>query len=132
MSRLTRMLRYIEFRPEIVIEVTLAIILLIFAIYLGGPWYVGGPTTAIGSAIEADTVRLLTAAIYIVPGAATLLGLKSDRIRVYGTFGLFLAYLFSTILRVLTVGFTPLLWLFTLGLALVCGVCYIVEARRQG
>ena len=125
------MLSYIEFRPEIVIEVCLAIILIIFAVYLGGPWYVGGPTTAIGSAIEAGTVRILTAAIYIVPGAVTLFGVKNDKVRVYGAFGLFLAYLFSTILRVLTVGFTPLLWLFTLGLALVCGVCYIVEARRR-
>lgn len=124
------MLSFIEGRPELIIEIILAVILIIFAVYLGGPWYLAGPTTVIGNTIEAGAVRAFTAVVYIVPGAITLFGLKSDKARAYGTFGLFLAYLFTTILRLLTFGPAPLLWLFTLGLALVAAVVYVVEARR--
>ena len=132
MSRLTKMLRFIGGRPELIIEIILAVVLLVFALYLGGPWYVGGPTTAIGNAIEADTVRVLTAIIYIIPSSLTLGGVfkQNDKLRTYATFGLFMAYLFSVILRILTVGFTPLLWLYPFGLALVAAVVYIVESRR--
>lgn len=125
------MLNFVEGRSEIVIEIILAAVLVIFAIYLGGPWYFAGPTTVIGQSIEADAVRALTAVLYIIPGVLTLATInRSRRVRMYGVFGLFLAYMFTTILRVLTVGFTPLMWIFTLALALVAGVCYIAEARR--
>lgn len=132
MSRLTRILNYIEGRPEIVIEVILAITLVVFAIYLGGPWYVAGPTTVLGNTIEMQAIRILTAVIYFIPGVITLFAIKRPKLRMYGAFGLFMAYLFTTILRVLTVGFTPLMWVFTLALALVMAVCYIVEAKRLG
>jgi hypothetical protein len=127
------MLTFIKGRPELVIEIILAIVLLFFAIYLGGPWYIGGHSTAIGNTIEADSVRVLTAIIYFIPAIITLAGVGKDsiKLRVYGTFGLFLAYLFSVILRWLTVGFAPFLWLFALGLALVAAVMYIVESQRD-
>lgn len=125
------MLSFIEGRPELVIEIILAVVLIIFAIYLGSPWYVAGPTTVIGNSIEADAVRVMTAVIYLVPGITTLAFFKNDRVRMYGIFGLFLAYLFTTILRILSIGFTPLMWIFTLALALIAATVYIVEARRQ-
>lgn len=131
MSRLANIKRYVEGRPELIIEIILAITLGLFSLYLGGPWYEGGPTTAIGTTIESEVVRFFTAAFYFIPAATTLLGLRHDRVRGWGVFGLFLAYLFSTILRVLTFGITPLFWLFLFALALIAAVLYIVESRRD-
>ena len=130
MSRLASITRYVGGKPELIIEIILAITLGLFALYIGGPWYIGGPTTAIGSTIESEVVRFCTAAFYFIPSAITLLGLRKPRWRVWGVFGLFLGYLFSTILRVLTFGFTPVFWLFLLALASIAAVLYIVESGR--
>jgi hypothetical protein len=131
MSKFAKTLKFIGSRPEIVIEVILAIVLLVFAVYLGGPWYLSDPSTSIGSAIESDSVRALTAFVYAIPSVSVLAGVRNKHARVYGTFGLFMAYLFSTILRLLTVGVTPMFWLFLLALSLVAAVVYIVEARHE-
>lgn len=131
MSRLSNLPRYIGGKPELIIEVILASVLLIFALYVGGPWYVGGPTTAIGTAIEREVVRFFTAVVYAVPALVTFFGIKSPKMRGWGVFGMFLAYLFSTILRLLTFGPFPMIWLFIFGLCLISAVLYIVESRRD-
>ena len=132
MSRLTKALRFIEGRPELVIEIILATALFALAVYLGGPWYVSAPTSAIGNTIEADVTRIWTALVYIIPALMTFFGVVRDKpkVRSYGTFGLFMGYLFATILRLLTVGFFPVLWIYPLSIALVAAVVYIVESRR--
>jgi len=131
MSRLSRIMGYIENQPLLVIEIILALCLGVFAIYLGGPWYVGGPTTAIGTAIEAQTVRIFTAIIYFVPCMTFLLGRRNDKVKQWALFGMFLAYTFSAILRLLTFGITPLIWVFIMSLALICGILYISEASPK-
>ena len=131
MSRLSQLARYIGNRPEVVIEIILAIALGLFALYIGGPWYAGGPTSAIGATIEHDSVRLITAVFYGIPALTTLFGVKRHKVRMWGVFGLFLGYLFSVILRLLTFGLAPAFWLFMLALALIAAVLYIVESRRD-
>lgn len=117
-------------KPLLVIEAILALALAVFAIYLGGPWYVGEPTTTIGTAIEEDVVRFITAIIYLVPSVMVLAGIGKSKMRARGLFGLFMVYLFSVILEILTLGFSPLFWVFILALCLISGILYIVEARR--
>ena len=130
MSRLASIVKFIGVKPELVIEMILAIALGLFALYLGGPWYVGGPTTAIGSTIENEIVRVCTSLFYLTPSIITIAGIRRPKLRTWGVFGLFLGYLFSTILRLLTFGVTPVFWLFLMALTLIAAVLYVVESRR--
>lgn len=131
MSRLSKLAAYIGARPQVVIELILAVALGLFALYIGGPWYYSAPTTTIGSAIEDDIVRLFTALLYGVPAVLTIGGVRNQSVRTWGVFGLFMGYLFSAILRLLTFGFVPVFWWFLLALALIAAVLYIVESRRD-
>jgi ABC-type transport system involved in cytochrome c biogenesis permease subunit len=69
--------------------------------------------------------------LYALPAILTLFGIKRSRIRQLGTFGMFIAFMFSSLLRLLTFGWFPLLWLYPLALALIAGVVYLQEFRRD-
>lgn len=122
-----RLTRLITFRPLSVIETILAVVLVIFGIYLDSPFYESFPTTSIGAVFEADLARLLISLVYLVPPALLLIGHRksSDKFRSVGLFGIFLAYFFITILRLATFGWQPLSWLFTLALAIIAAIVFI-------
>lgn len=113
--------------PVYTIAVILAIGLLIFGIYVIGPWYVVLPTTAVGATFDTAISRVLLGIVYITPAILTVVGAKRPRKwqAKYGTFGVALAYTFIAILRVITQGFIPLIWLFPLICGLVTGICYL-------
>lgn len=133
MSRIIKILDYVEGRPEIVISFILALVLIAFGLYIGGPWYIADSSSVFGSEIHPEVLRVFTAAFYLIPSSVNLFGLiKSKRKwRAIGSFGMFLAYLFACIIRILTIGFTPAIWLFPLGFALVSGVLYITDSRKK-
>lgn len=128
MVRLRNLIKkLIPTRVSSIIETTLALTLLSFGVYIDSPFYDSSPTTIIGAVFEADLARLFISLIYIIPPILLFLGFKSnnDRLHSVGLFGVFLAYLFNTILRIATFGVEPVTWMFTLALCVISAAMFI-------
>lgn len=133
MSRLlSRTLTWMEKKPEYLIQILLAVALLITGVYIAGPWYVGGSLTAIGALSDSAIGHTVIGTGYAAAGAVDLYGVtrNSAKGRYLGTMLMFGAFVFMTLLRLLTFGFTPIIWVFILTLGLIAGVLHILESRR--
>lgn len=126
------MLVWIDNNPQLMVQVILSMVLIATGLYISGPWYVGGPTTAVGVALELDITRIFTGAFYLSSGTVNLIGVakNSARLRYWGTLFVFLSYMFMCLLRLFTFGFTPIFWVLILGMALIAGVKHIRESRK--
>lgn len=122
---------WVGHRPYEIIELILAAVILGFGIYLASPLYEATSTTAIGALFESYVGRTILSILYIVPPLFTLAGFcleKSKRslaCRSWGALGIFNAYLFVSILRVITQGWIPVIWIFLLALSLIAGVIHL-------
>lgn len=124
MSRLADFVQSIREEPFVVIEMLWGIGLVANGIYLLLPSYV--PTT--GSVLiqfaSSPFVSLGIAVLYIVTGLAALAAAYFGRMRHVSTFMLFLAFFFTVLIRLLTVGFVPTVWVWPTLLALTAAVDY--------
>lgn len=113
----------------LLIHLILAVMLVLYGVYIGSPLYTSDATTGLGQVLESTWVIYTTAIMYFVPGVITLVGLgrESKTWLSAGSFGMTLAFLFSTILRLLTIGFVPAIWLFYVALVGISGVCYLYD-----
>lgn len=111
----------------------LSVALFITGAYAIGPWYVGGPTTAMGVTLESDLVRAIPAAFYIISSSIAIWGVafKKSAWRYRGAFLATMAYTFMTLLRLLTFGVFPVIWLFLLALGLISAMIFLWEAGRE-
>ncbi len=118
-------------RPIEAIQLIISIGLLLLGLYTMSPFYislVGGSASAIlyGNSI---LVRYIIAIVlYTLPALPITLGLFFKSLAnaaMYRTANLamFVSYLFLTIGRLITVGPRPLIWIFTLLLALIAAIC---------
>lgn len=115
--------------------VLMSLLMLVFGLYLVSPWYPLVPPTGAAMFAEVFTAareRMFLGAFYIGIPTVTLGGIiaGSNRITRSGAFGLFLIYLFAALLRVTTIGFTPVYWLFILGCGFTAGLARI-QLNRQ-
>lgn len=124
-------------RPMEAIETIIALVLFVFGCYLISPLYIEAPQTA-SSALASNPTALLIAGVglYILPALPILLGLFWKRVntlkwRTRSTFWMFIACMFITLLRLITIGFTPLVWLFTFALGLIAAVCFLYMRVRH-
>ena len=131
MSIFTRIRRSIDGNPHLVIECVLALALIIFGLYVASPWYVVTASNALGAIADTQISRSILGGLYLVPALMTLIGFKRKHLRKWGAFGMFCAYLFAVLLRLLTVGFFPFIWLFMFALSLIAGTLYIYESRHE-
>lgn len=115
------------------IQVFLAVALLITGVYIAGPWYVGGNLTAIGVLSDSAIGHTVIGTGYTVAGGIGLYGVTRNSVkgRYWGTMLMFGAFVFMAILRLLTIGLTPIIWVLILALALIAGVLHILESRRR-
>lgn len=130
MGKIKLLLTALANNPMYAIGVILAIVLLCFGLYLGSPWYIGGPATSLGSIFDAQVSRLIIATCYIIPSVGVLLGIKDIKARRVSTFFMFIAYLFATFFRILN-GLDPTYWLFVLACALISGIVYLYVSLRD-
>lgn len=113
------------------IEAVYSIPLLLFAIYLVSPLYHVVTATSISLSFETFSGRVTLCIFYGLPALVTLVGLLtpkwslSNKLRSYGAFLQALGYLFLTTLRWITIGFFPVLWMFTLALSLIAAVVHL-------
>lgn len=132
MSRVDKALVWIDENPHLMVQVILSTILIVTGAYIAGPWYVGGPTTAVGVALEMDITRVFTALCYLGSGLVNVIGVakNSGKWRYWGTLFVFLSYTFMALLRLFTFGFTPIFWVVITGMALIAAVKHIRESKR--
>lgn len=126
MSRISNALVKTYTKPLVTIEVIIAIGLLATGLYAVGPWYVVSSTSPIGKAIDSTVVRMMIGGFYAVSAGTSLIecARTGEKERTLGLFLMFLSYSFSTILRLVAIGFVPLTWVFTLTLALIVAFLY--------
>lgn len=132
MSRVLKIADWIETHPDLMVQGILSTVLVITGLYIAGPWYVGGPTTAVGVGLEGDLARIITGLFYLVSGATNLIGIAKSSVkwRYSGTLAVFLSYVFMGLLRLLTFGWTPIFWVLIFGMATIAGVKHLRESRR--
>ncbi|WNM73785.1 membrane protein [Streptomyces phage Sollertia] len=112
--------------PLVIIEVIIAVGLLVSGLYTMSWLYESSSNTPIGQAIDSTYVRMTIGAFYSFSGLAIMAGAKKGGSRWEST-GLFMAslsYGFMTLLRWLTIGFTPLTWVFSLTLMFIVAFLY--------
>src|SRR6478736_4745771 len=133
MSRVEKSLVWIEAHPDLTVQVILSTVLIVTGLYIGGPWYVGGVTTAVGVSLDSDIPRLIASVFYLGSGLTNVLGVAkgSGKWRYWGTLAVFLSYMFMMLLRLFTFGFTPIFWVVILGMALIAAVKHIRESRKM-
>lgn len=121
-----KLFRSIGDKPLQVIEWILSLAILAFGLYLVSPFYHETPGTALGSMFGHTGVislGILLIVSAVSNGAALIRGSLKWRSRC--SFWLFMGYLFLTIVRVLSFGFTPLIWIFVLVGALISAVAHL-------
>lgn len=129
---MTRLSKIIPKNASSLIGPCLALSLLAFGIFIDTPLYQGGPTTTMGVAFEQDVTRYLTSAFYILPAVIYFTGLvtKKNNVQSVGLFGMFLGFLFNTILRIVVFGSGHGAWIFTLALCVISALSYF-ESKEQ-
>lgn len=133
MKRLRREFQWIVDNPLYAIIGVLAVIMLVFGVYLGSPWYVPGPDATAGNIFESRWSQFIVSLAYCTPSAIAIYGLirKSRRAITSAAFWLFFIYLFATILRISVIGWVPFTWLFILCGGLIAGVIRLsLEVRK--
>jgi hypothetical protein len=108
-------------------------VLLVVGCYTVGPWYIGGPTTSIGSVLESDIVRAVPSVFYIISGGMAVAGvyLKKKMWRYNASFLCTLSYAFLLGLRLFAFGFVPIIWVFILALGLISAIIFLWESGRE-
>lgn len=111
----------------------LSTVLVVTGLYIMGPWYVGGATTAVGVIFDSATARFVIGLVYALSGIANLFGVAKNfaEWRYWGTLAVFLSFTFMALLRLFTFGLTPIFWVVITGMALIAAVKHIRESRRR-
>lgn len=117
----------IKTNPIFVIEIIFAIGLMVYGLYILGPLYEVSYSTALGRFFEGPPVRIGMGFLYMVSGVVVLFAkIKNHtRLRTSGAFLMFMAFFFTFVIRVVTIGLIPLIWMHYLMLALACAVIYL-------
>lgn len=125
-------MRGVANRPIEAIEAVIALTLFFFGLYMVSPFYVTTSTGALSVAFGSDILLRLIVAVpfYIIPTLITITSLFSGYFhsptwRARANLGMFIGVIFLTLLRLLTIGFFPMIWLFTLAMGLISAVCYL-------
>lgn len=108
--------------------------LFLYACYVASPFY----STGTGSVVSTGLPRIAAYVLALVFALAALPGLiaplLSDRTRALKltTFGVFLAFMFLTILRIVIVGWIPVTWFPTLLVSLTSGYLHLwLKVRKE-
>ncbi|AXH67376.1 hypothetical protein SEA_WOFFORD_240 [Streptomyces phage Wofford] len=108
------------------IEVMIAVGLLVSGLYTMSWFYEPASTTPLGVAVDSTAVRMSIGAFYSLSALTVIFGSvrSNDGWRAKGLFAISLSYGFMTLLRWLTIGITPLTWVFSLTLMFIVAFLY--------
>lgn len=116
--------------PWHLVLLILSLAMLGFGLYFVSPWYpainaaAGATPSAFAQVFSATNERLFLGAFYVGVPAFTLLSIfrKKDSWVKTGALLLLMIYLFASLLRLITIGATPVYWLFILACGMIAGV----------
>lgn len=126
MSRISKAFVKSYTHPLITIEVIIAVGLLVSGLYTMSWFYEVSAITPIGKTIDSVEVRTSIGIFYTIAAVISLVGATTgkERINSSGLFLMFLSYSFMTILRLLSIGWTPLTWIFSVTIGLIVAFLY--------
>jgi len=103
---------------------------LVFGIYLIMPVFISMPASIspVASGFTGGIEQLVLSWLYIGIPSATFIGMwkNKDSWVKRGAFALCLLYIFAAMLRLFTIGFLPLTWIFILAMGIVLGAARLV------
>jgi hypothetical protein len=126
MPRVAKFYRSIERNPFAILEFIFGLALIMDGFYLLLPGYEPAPSSVFIEFVATPIVAMLLAIFYIVTGAVSscvAFG-NSLRWRSASALMLFAAFFFTVLIRWLTVGLVPTVWLWPLLLSVVAAVDY--------
>lgn len=118
-------------QPIRTIQTIIAITLAILAIYVALPWFIPSTGSAAAAAFADNWIQQsVVGTLMLLPTLPILAGLFWERYNtiewyVRSTLWIFVCWLFLMLLRLFTIGVFPLVWVPSLGLALIVGVCHL-------
>lgn len=116
------------------IEGLLSVALIMWGAYLLSPVYdIETSSGAFSHAFQYPLSLAISAVVYLIIGALPIVGFLWGKHRLvsYGMGGVFMGYLYLALVRLISVGFQPIIWVFYIVLALIAAVCYLRE-RSDG
>ena len=128
--------RFKGFGPVESIELILGFIIAAFGVYMAivFDFHELEPNNggSFSRAFATETGINIAGTIFFITGALPLVGIIFHRpmIRAIGSSLLFVMFLFLTFIRLLTIGFSPAIWLYPTALTLIAAVCQVWEWRR--
>lgn len=116
-----------------IIEAVAYLTLLVAGSYLLSPFYVAAPGTSISAALTSEWAQRLLGVVYVLPSALGIYALWKNKLnlREWATLGTFIGYLFITLLRLITIGPIPILWVFTFALTIIVGLIHILLRQER-
>jgi hypothetical protein len=114
-------------RPLASIAMVLAVVMLSIGLYSVSPFLVTTSNSIFGAALVNPPAVWAFGAGYMLVSILTIIGVGANNLRFYrlGLMGSFVALLFISVLRVISLGVFPMLWVFSLALAAVAAVCWL-------
>lgn len=121
MSKVANIVQIMRDTPFITIEFIWSVALILDGIYLLLPDYMPAAGSVLEQFVGSPYVSLGIAALYIVTGLIGLIGVFTQKtaVRIASTWMFFASFFFTVLIRLLTVGFVPTLWIWPLLLSLV-------------
>jgi len=109
-----------------------------FGLYVLSPFYVQGAISSISVVFSDSTIGRMSVGLFffVLPALPTILGFFYERYRTLkwrsrSAFYMFVGISFLTCLRLITLGFTPLIWVFYLSLGIISAILYLYWKARD-
>ena len=124
MSKVAEFYGSVRESPFIAVEILWAVGLIADGIYLLLPAYAPGTGSVLATFAGSPEVSLAIVCFYIVTGAFGLFAayIRKRWARNTSTILFFMAFFFTVLIRLLTIGFVPTLWVWPLLLALTAAI----------
>jgi len=136
MIRMSKLLWLARHPVETVIFI-ISLGLFVFSVYMLSPAYMGAFNSPVKAGLDGRTQEYITGIFFFVTSSFGLIApfVKENlrlRLLKLGSFFMFVNFLFLTILRIITIGWTPWTWEQSLTIAAVCGVLRIfLEVKKD-
>lgn len=115
-------LNWVESHPVEAVVFIFSLCLAMYAGFILSPWYISSTGNLVALAVQARWIEVVLASFFLlttIPGLIAPFNKKiPNKWLEWGSFGMFLSFLFLTVLRIAFYGWIPFLWLTPLAVSL--------------
>lgn len=136
MSRIVEVVRNASKNPVEAIQVVVALVAFCIAAYVISPFFVIEASPVVDQAFNSLVIgKVLFFFLIMLPSVPIILGLFYRRFQTVdwytrSTFFMSVGFLFIVLLRLVTVGFLPLVWVPSLALSIIMAICWAYWKAR--